>query len=219
MMAEYFIKQVWKERKNDLLALSEEITQYYKEDSKNHTENNIDFINGQIDKINKKKTNLIDMFADAQITKEEYSNMRAAYETEIKALEEQKADISEQNEKYSRALEDLNKINIALAELTDFSDLKLRDRFLDKFLVSVVPSENKFYWNYRLTESKEDTQAMSVVGNKKHPTVIIDPKKEEASDEDASDIHNNENEVVHYFAPEDDGDVETPTHKEQLHSV
>ena len=110
MMAEYFIKQVWKERKNDLLALSEEITQYYKEDSKNHTENNIDFINGQIDKINKKKTNLIDMFADAQITKEEYSNMRAAYETEIKALEEQKADISEQNEKYSRALEDLNKI-------------------------------------------------------------------------------------------------------------
>ena len=219
MMANYFVDQVWEERKNDLISLSDEINQYYKEDSKKHTENNIEFINSQLEKLNKKKTNLIDMFTEDQITKEEYSNMRASYDAEIKALEAQKADISEQSEKYSRVLDDMNRINRALAELTDFSEPKLKERFLDKFLISVVPDEQRFNWNYRLTESTEAAQTMTVTGNKKHPTVIMDPKTEEASDEDASDIHNNENEVVFYSAPEDDRDAKSPPHQELLHRL
>ena len=51
-----------------------------------------------------------------------------------------------------------------------------------------MPENDRFYWNYRLNGQNETSCEYSVTGNKKNPTIILG-NPEEASDEDASDIH------------------------------
>lgn len=45
--------------------------------------------------------------------------------------------------------------------------------------------------------------------------ILMGETKEEASDEDASDIHNNE--IVSYFKPEHQNTVQNTTYKTMLH--
>ncbi len=216
MMSDYFIDQVWKDRKNDLLTLSDEIARYQKEDSKINSENNIGFIEGQIERIQQKKKNLIDMFADGQIDKDEYADMRKSYESEIDALRNQKNSISEQQQHYSNCIDDLTRITKALSELIDFSDEEIKKKFLDKFIVSIVPEQDTYYWNYRLTESNETSTSISISGNKRNPVVLMN-ETSEASDEDASDIHNNE--IVSYFTPNHQNKDSNTTCKTEQHRL
>ena len=216
MMADSFIEQVWKSRKDDLLSLADEITKYYKEDSKKNNENNLLFIDGQIDKLKKKLKNLLEIYTDGEISKAEYSETRKTYDEEIKALEEQKISLTEQTECYSRSMEDLANITKALGEMIDLSDEKARNKFLEKILLSVVPENDRFYWHYRLTDQRETNCEYNVTGNKKNPTIILGNSKE-ASDEDASDIHNNE--TVPYFRPESESESKSTPHKELLHRL
>ena len=216
MMSDYFIDQVWQDRKKDLLALSDEIAQYYREDSQKHTENNISFIEGQIERLQQKKKNLIDMFADGQINKDEYADVRQSYENEIDSLKNQRNSISEQQEHYSSCIEDLTKITKALGELIDVTDESIKKQCLDKFLVSIVPENDTYYWNYRLTESNEVSTDLSVSGNKRHPLILMG-NNEEASDEDASDIHNKV--IVSYFPSEHLSTNQNPTRKTMLHRL
>lgn len=216
MMSDYFIDQVWQDRKKDLLALSDEIAQYYREDSQKHTENNISFIEGQIERLQQKKKNLIDMFADGQINKDEYADVRQSYENEIDSLKNQRNSISEQQEHYSSCIEDLTKITKALGELIDVTDESIKKQCLDKFLVSIVPENDTYYWNYRLTESNEVSTDLSVSGNKRHPLILMG-NNEEASDEDASDIHNKV--IVSYFPSEHLSTNQNTTRKTMLHRL
>ncbi len=216
MMADNFIEQVWKSRKDDLLSLADEITAYYKEDAKKNNENNLLFIDSQIEKLKKKTKNLLEIYTDGEISKAEYSETRKSYDEEIKALEEQKSNLTEQTEHYSRSMEDLANITKALGEMIDLSDENKRNKFLEKFLLSVVPENDRFYWNYRLNGQNETICEYSVTGNKKNPTIILG-NPEEASDEDASDIHNNED--VFYFNTESGCDQKSTPHKEQLHRL
>ena len=216
MMSDYFIDQVWQDRKKDLLALSDEIAQYYREDSQKHTENNISFIEGQIERLQQKKKNLIDMFADGQINKDEYADVRQSYENEIDSLKNQRNSISEQQEHYSSCIEDLTKITKALGELIDVTDESIKKQCLNKFLVSIVPENDTYYWNYRLTESNEVSTDLSVSGNKRHPLILMG-NNEEASDEDASDIHNKV--IVSYFPSEHLSTNQNTTRKTMLHRL
>jgi|GEM_PF-3304516 DNA-binding ferritin-like protein len=84
------------------------------------------------------------------ITRDEYTDMRQSYENEISSLQKQKDSISEQQEHYSNCIEDMTKITRALRELIDFTDESVKKKFLDKFLVSIVPDQDTYYWNYRL---------------------------------------------------------------------
>ena len=84
------------------------------------------------------------------ITRDEYTDMRQSYENEISSLQKQKDSISEQQAHYSNCIEDMTKITRALRELIDFTDESVKKKFLDKFLVSIVPDQDTYYWNYRL---------------------------------------------------------------------
>lgn len=152
MMSDAFIDQVWNAKKDDLLSLVDEITEYYKEDSKKSAETSIGFIEGQIDNLEKKTKNLLDIFADGQITKEEFSEMRKSYDEQINAFNEQKKLISERNEQYSRCFDSLSCISKALGDMIDISNDMVRSKLLDKFLVSVVPDNGRYNWNYKLSE-------------------------------------------------------------------
>ena len=191
MMSDAFIDQVWNAKKDDLLSLVDEITEYYKEDSKKSAENSIGFIEGQIDNLEKKTKNLLDIFADGQITKEEFSEMRKSYDEQINAFNEQKKLLSERNEQYSRCFDSLSCISKALGDMIDISNDMVRSKLLDKFLVSVVPDNGRYNWNYKLSEYDQASQILSVEGNKRHPNIIIEKTSEsEESDDDSSDIHN-----------------------------
>ena len=192
MMSELFMNQIWKSRKDDLLSLIDEITDYYKADSQKNAENSILFIESQIEKLQQKSKNILDIFADGQITKEEFSDMRRSYEKEIEDLKNQKNTVSEQNEQYSRCFDNLASISKVLGEMIDLSDEKIVKQFIDKILISVVPQNGKFHWNYRLSETYDSELTFSVLGNKKRPNIAIETSSTEEGSEDnpSSDIHN-----------------------------
>lgn len=141
--------------------------------------------------LRKKNKNLLDIFADGQITKEEFSEMRKSYDEQINAFNEQKKLLSERNEQYSRCFDSLSCISKALSDMIDISNDMVRSKLLDKFLVSVVPDNGRYNWNYKLSEYDQASQILSVEGNKRHPNIIIEKTSEsEESDDDSSDIHN-----------------------------
>ena len=193
LMAKTFIDQVWQTRKDDLISLSEEIQAFYKEDYRNDTEKNLMFIDEQIEKTKKKIKNLLDLLAEGGISKEDYAEMRRTYDEELKDMDEQKLSFENQYEKHSHTMEDLAGVSKALAGLIDLSDDDLRAQLLEKFLVSVVADNGKYYWHYRLNTNTKMYGSFSVSGRKNKPSVSLEimKEKEEASDEDASDIHNN----------------------------
>lgn len=158
-----------------------------------YTEKNIMFIDEQIEKTKKKIKNLLDLLAEGGISKEDYAEMRRTYDEELKDMDEQKLSFEDQYEKHSHTMEDLAGVSKALAGLIDLSDDDLRAQLLEKFLVSVVADNGKYYWHYRLNTNNEMYGSFSVSGRKNKPSVSLEimKEKEEASDEDASDIHNN----------------------------
>ena len=119
--------------------------------------------------------------------------MRRTYDEELKDMDEQKLSFENQYEKHSHTMEDLAGVSKALAGLIDLSDDDLRAQLLEKFLVSVVADNGKYYWHYRLNTNTKMYGSFSVSGRKNKPSVSLEimKEKEEASDEDASDIHNN----------------------------
>lgn len=118
--------------------------------------------------------------------------MRRSYEKEIEDLKNQKNTVSEQNEQYSRCFDNLASISKVLGEMIDLSDEKIVKQFIDKILISVVPQNGKFHWNYRLSETYDSELTFSVLGNKKRPNIAIETTSTEEGSEDApsSDIHN-----------------------------
>ncbi|MBR5165162.1 MAG: hypothetical protein IKW87_06360 [Ruminococcus sp.] len=142
--------------------------------------------------------------------------MRKLYESELDALQNQKNSISEQQKHYSNCIDDLTRITKALSELIDFSDEAIKKKFLDKFVLSIVPDQDTYYWNYRLTDTNEASTSFSVTGNKRNPVILVNETKE-ASDEDASDIHNNE--IVSYFTANHQNTGKSTTSSTEQHRL
>lgn len=74
----------------DLLLTLQYIQEYYKAETKHNSQNNVLFVEAQIDKVDKKLKNLINIYTDGDISKEEFQSMRKSYDDELVKLKEQK---------------------------------------------------------------------------------------------------------------------------------
>ena len=149
-MAQYFLKDVWKSRKEDLLIAMECIQQFYKVETQQNTNNNMLFIDAQIEKSEKKLKNLIEIYTDGQINKDEFLSMRQAYDEELKKLKEQKNSFGKQQEIVENCILDMSGIANALAQMVDMSNPDISKDLLNEVVTSIVPRDKKYVWNYKI---------------------------------------------------------------------
>ena len=190
MMAQYFLKDVWKSRKEDLLIAMECIQQFYKVETQQNTNNNMLFIDAQIEKSEKKLKNLIEIYTDGQINKDEFLSMRQAYDEELKKLKEQKNSFGKQQEIVDNCILDMSGIAKALASMVDMSNPDLSKDLLNEVVTSIVPQNKKYVWNYRIDGNTAKTVDYIADGTKKCPDIHLDDcySLSEASS-DVSDLH------------------------------
>ena len=190
MMAQYFLKDVWKSRKEDLLIAMECIQQFYKVETQQNTNNNMLFIDAQIEKSEKKLKNLIEIYTDGQINKDEFLSMRQAYDEELKKLKEQKNSFGKQQEIVDNCILDMSGIAKALASMVDMSNPDLSKDLLNEVVTSIVPQDKKYVWNYRIDGNTAKAVDYIADGTKKCPDIHLDDcySSSEASSDD-SDLH------------------------------
>lgn len=190
MMAQHFLKDVWKSRKEDLLIAMEYIQQFYKSETQQNTNNNMLFIDAQIEKSEKKLKNLIEIYTDGQINKDEFLSMRQAYDEELKKLKEQKNSFGKQQEIVDNCILDMSGIAKALAQMVDMSNPDISKDLLNEVVTSIVPQNKKYVWNYRIDGNTAKTVDYIADGTKKCPDIHLDDcySSSEASS-DVSDLH------------------------------
>ena len=193
MMAKYFLNEAWQSRKEDLLITLEYIKKHYTTATRNSTEHSELFMDAQIEKVERKIKNLVDLYTDGQIDKTEFAEFKQAYSTELADLKEQKKKLSEQQEVFESCMDDLTAVSQALAGMIDMSEIQLNRDFIDKAVTSINVADNRFIWNFNIRPNTTAVSNMCVDGNKKRPVICIDGEEiaedsTGASDE-ASDLH------------------------------
>ena len=85
-----------------------------------------------------------------------------------------------------------DKIRGTLEKLIDFSQAKIDNSIIDKFIAKIIPQgNNRFTWFVNLSSLKTEEIDMAVEGRKTNPTVNIKKKDNEETEDDESSIHSN----------------------------
>ena len=191
MMGKCFLNDAWKTKKEDLLLTLQYIQEYYKAETKQSSQNNVLFVDAQIDKVDKKIKNLINIYTDGDISKEEFQSMRKSYDDELVKLKEQKNSFGQQQETVEKCMCDMSAIANALAAMVDMSEPDLSKQFINEVVTSIVPQDGKYVWKFRLDGTNEGSVNYIADGTKKCPDIHLDNCYTSSSDasSDASDLH------------------------------
>lgn len=147
MIAYYVIRNIWIVRKDDIEQAISIIKECYK--IKNvSTLNNIQSLQVKKEKLEKRKSNLIDMRADGEITKEEYITRKTECDTELirinSIIEEAHGNKDTENE----LNQTFSKIRSALEIMIDFSKPVIDHNLLENIIwrmVHIAPHEIDMY--------------------------------------------------------------------------
>ena len=147
MIAYYVIRNIWTVSKDDIEQAINIIKECYK--IKNvSTLNNIQSLQVKKEKLEKRKSNLIDMRADGEITKEEYITRKTECDTELirinSLIEEAQGNKDTENE----LNQTFSKIRNALEIMVDFSKPVIDHNLLENIIwrmVHIAPHEIDMY--------------------------------------------------------------------------
>ncbi len=156
MMAELLLQSVWQSKRKELLETLDGICDYYKATSKQNCSESVIFIESQIEKVEQRKKSLITMFADGNLTQEEYAMMKAEYNEEIQKLCEQRERQSEQESIMNGCISEISTVAKQLGRmLENSSPVFQRDR-LNEHIRSVVADNRKYTWNVTINPSEDN---------------------------------------------------------------
>ncbi len=188
MMAKYFLNEAWQTRKDDLLLTLEYIKKYYTDATRDNTEHSRIYMDAQIEKAERKIKNLVDLYTDGQIDKNEFAEFKQAYSKELADLKEQKQKLAEQQEVFESCMDDMTAVSQALAGMIDMSEVKLNHDFIDKVVNSINVENNNFIWSFNSSPSTKGNTTMCVEGTKKcRPVICIDGERITEDNTGASD--------------------------------
>jgi DNA invertase Pin-like site-specific DNA recombinase len=173
-MAKEIIGSVWQNQSESILTAYRMVAENYIEEP-SQQQKNMKSIKKKIEKLRKKSERLIEMRADGEINKTEYLSMKKNVEEQLLELE---ADLDSYKEEHQtqKSLDDkLQEIKTIFDTTIDFSQQKLDDYIIDRFIYKVVPISNKlFRWYIKLTD--DDTPpneiCLGVEGRKNNPKII-----------------------------------------------
>ncbi len=141
MMREILCTTAIKDFRKDIFATLDNIKKQYKN---NAVIDSVKDSEKQIEKLQSKIRNLIDMLADGSISKAEYSEMRSLYASQIDELQaKEKQNCGDGFEKL------LSDISAAESFLSD-ENFTLSDDFIDKAVSRIVPDGNRYQWHFSL---------------------------------------------------------------------
>ena len=172
-MAEEVMEQLWDDKYKSLHLAISWIRQYYQDDSSETARMNNEVIQAKIDRLKNRIDGYIDMKADGEMTKEEYTQKRSEAEAEIAKMQ---AELSEPKEDYkAERMEKLIGIIETLQSLVRVQDGKINDDIIEHYVSQVVPvGNNTFEWYLNLTGKNKAKATVSVNGRKNKEVIKLE---------------------------------------------
>ncbi|MDR1410169.1 MAG: hypothetical protein LBJ12_07920 [Oscillospiraceae bacterium] len=127
----------------------------------------------QIEKVESKIENLIEMRTEGEINKEEFLKQRAKLDSELKALKAELQSEPEATPPSKSAGLAWEAIEEMLSQLTDFSQPKLDDKIYEKFVSRIIPrGDNRFAWIMNLDNGATEEYTSDYRGSENEPKSI-----------------------------------------------
>ena len=197
MMADFLMHSVWQGRKEQLLSALDGITEYYRSLGKENSDNSIHFIDTQIEKIRDRIKNLITIYTDGSITKDEFTMMKKEFDAEIEKLTEQKNRQGEQQNILEKCIAQTTAVAKELGRMLDSSQPIFERERLSNYIRSIEADNRKYTWNLSI-----DGKANRFDFGKSEDTVVINLDETE---------ENNNSEIVSlYHHPYTQEDITPP---------
>lgn len=171
-MAQAVVQQLWTDQNESLQIAVELVKQFYKEaDSGKQVNRNA--IQNQIDRLKKRISGYVEMRADGDLTKEEYTAKRSQAEAEISKLQAELAEPEEADHAEREAK--LNSIIATLKSLVQTEGGKVDDNLIKRFIAKVVPvGNNTFEWYIDLDKKHHAKAVLSTTGRKNNSTIKLE---------------------------------------------
>ena len=177
MMSKYFLNEAWKNRKEDLMIALEYIKKYYTDATRENSKHRELFIDAQIEKIEKKLKNLIELYTDGQIDKDEFAEFKKTYSSDLQKFKDEKSSCGEQQELVEGCISDMSAVSQALAGMIDMSAVEYTTDLLNEIVNSILVKDNCFIWNFNFNRTANTDMNISIEGNKRKkqcPVITID---------------------------------------------
>ena len=128
-------------------------------------------LNARMEKIRSKKSLLLDMRTEGEISKEEFLEQRKKLDAELAKLT---AEAEKQSSTIVLEQPEWEKIEAALEEILDLTQPKPSPDLIRKFVTQIVPDgKNNFRWYLNLDGCQPQQQNMVVEGRAKKATVTF----------------------------------------------
>jgi len=175
MMAKIIIEQIWKNKGESIILALKMIADNYEEDVSPVKKNNKE-IELKIEKLQNRMKNLIEMRADGEITKEDFTEFKNSINDQISILNSELVIEEIESDKPESIEKKIDTIRQIIDESIDFSQPKLPRYIIDRFISKVVVLDNnKFRWYLTLGDNPDDDMYIDaqVEGRKNNSSVQI----------------------------------------------
>ena len=173
VMCKVLMEEIWINRQEAILQAEKMIKEHY---IKPKTEA-VDIlpITNRIQRTKQKLDNLIEMRTEGDITKEEFRKRKVKLEEEILHYEKELEVINKKECIPADDGIDWNKIHQALEEMIDFSNPKIDNHIVDKFVAKVIPIDKyRYRWYINLSGKSPEKVNMYIEGRKNKATVYVE---------------------------------------------
>ncbi len=168
MMREILCTTAIKDFRKDILAMLNGIKKQYKN---NAVVDSVKDSERQVEKLQSKIRNLIDMLAEDSISKAEYSEMRSLYASQIDELQAKE----KQNcgDGFEKLLSDISAAERFLAD----DNFIFSDDFIDKAVSRIVPDGNRYQWHFSLNRDYSIGNTELCEGDRKRLSLMTPPHR------------------------------------------
>ncbi len=172
-MAKHLFKEFLKDT-DRILDIAEEMLKKHIQDKK-EVEDNTEIINSkqsELDKLEKRLSNLITMRADGEIDKAQYQSMKSDIEENIHTLQEQIARLMPEEDEPEEEIPDYNErltvLRYVLERYLDFdSDEDIPEPVIEAFVEKIVVTKDSFDWYLLFSGDNKAPKSCTVKGSKK----------------------------------------------------
>ena len=169
LMGKAILEQVFSEKRELIERTCQLIRQCYR--TAKPQETNMANLNARMEKIRSKKSLLLDMRTEGEISKEEFLEQRKKLDAELAKLT---AEAEKQSSTIVLEQPEWKKIEAALEEILDLTQPKPSPDLIRKFVTQIVPDgKNNFRWYLNLDGCQTCQQNMVVEGRAKKATVTF----------------------------------------------
>lgn len=161
LMAKAIFDRVWGDQKQAVMTACDLIKQAQNGIAQTSQES-LSLLNHKIEKLKIRKRNFSTMYADGDLTREEYREMSSQADDEIQKLQaEQRAGAES---KMSDEVMNVARIKKALEGIVDISTPRIDDKLIERFVEVVTPVEDTAYrWKLNFGEIPERNKRTNLV--------------------------------------------------------